>query len=242
MVAPTVCTERWTELARTSTAAGDGLVLRERAGIVELRCNGWELMSNRAHHSETALSVLACEAMRDVDTDSLEAHSPRQLLIAGLGFGYTLRAALDHLPQSARVTVAELLPDIIAWNRGPLAPLAGHPLTDPRVSVICADIAALLRAANPATLDAILLDTDNGPDAVLLAGNASLYTPESLRMIRKALRPAGILGVWSADPSPRFEHHLQAAGFLWRAIDVPARGSPEDPLHTIYLAHVAAER
>jgi len=162
------------------------------------------------------------------------------LLIGGLGFGYTLRAALSHLPRSARVIVAELLPEIIAWNRGPLAPLASHPLADPRVSVACTDVAALLHTAEPARFDAILLDTDNGPDAVMLAGNASLYGPESLRLIRRGLRPAGTLAVWSADPSPRFEHNLRAAGFQWDAHDVPARGAPDDPLHTIYLAWEAA--
>jgi len=315
----------WTELARAHTAAGDLLLLRERAGTVELRCNGWELMSNRAHHSEAALAVLACEriarnaatpvvmagegpaplviagkdpappAMAGEDPaplviagegralpvmagegppsttsrrrtqmsgwpafarhDDSRADAPcdppgfsapndtataPRLLIGGLGLGYTLRAALDHLPQSARVTVAELLPEIIAWNRGPLAPLAGHPLDDPRVSVICADVAALLRAAEPACFDAVLLDTDNGPDAVMLAGNTSLYGPESLRLIRRALRPAGTLAVWSADPSPHFEHNLRSAGFQWDAQAVPARGAPNDPLHTIYLAWEAA--
>ena len=162
------------------------------------------------------------------------------VLIGGLGLGYTLRAALDRLPRSARVTVAELLPEIIAWNRGPLAPFAGHPLTDPRVSVICSDVADLLRSAEPASFDAILLDTDNGPDSVMLRDNASLYGCRSLRTIRRALRPAGILTVWSADPSPRFEHNLRDAGFQWRAHDVHARGAPNDPLHTIYLARESA--
>jgi spermidine synthase len=222
----------WTELACAHTSTGDLLSLRERAGHVELRCNGWELMSNRAHQSEEALAILACA--------QITATAPR-VLIGGLGFGYTLSAALRHLPESARVTVAELLPEVIAWNRGPLAAFAGHPLTDPRVSVACADITALLSAAaEPASFDAILLDTDNGPDAVMLAANASLYRPETLRLIHRALRPAGILAVWSADPSPRFEHNLRGAGFQWRSQDVPARGAPDDPLHTIYLAWEAA--
>jgi spermidine synthase len=221
----------WTELACAHTSAGDLLVLRECAGHVELRCNGWELMSNRAHQSEEALAVLACQR--------ITAIAPH-VLIGGLGFGYTLHAALRHLPKSARVTVAELLPEIIAWNQGPLAPFAGEPLLDPRVSVACAGIAAQLHAAEPASFDAILLDTDNGPDAVMLAANASLYDPETLRLIRCMLCPAGILAVWSADPSPRFEHNLRSAGFRWRAQHVPARGAPDDPLHTIYLAWQAA--
>jgi hypothetical protein len=258
----------WNELARASTATGDELVLRERAGCVELRCNGWELMSNRAHHSETALAALAC-AHQDQDAPpplvgggwgegcgppwpadartpppnplpqgegEISIPIPISLLIGGLGLGYTLRAALDRLPCSARVVVAELLPEIIAWNRGMLARLTGDPLADPRVSVICADVSTQLRTAEPASFDAILLDTDNGPDAIMIPGNASLYGPETLRMIRRALRPAGVLAVWSADPSPQFEHRLRLAGFPWRAHPVPARGGPNDPLHTIYLA------
>jgi spermidine synthase len=136
--------------------------------------------------------------------------------------------------------VAELLPEIIAWNRGPVAPFAGHPLTDPRVLVACTDVADLLRSSEPASFDAILLDTDNGPDSVMLQANASLYASRTLRTIRRALRPAGTLAVWSADPSPRFEHNLRDAGFQWRAHDIPARGAPNDPLHTIYLAREAA--
>jgi spermidine synthase len=121
-----------------------------------------------------------------------------------------------------------------------LARFAGHPLTDPRAAVACTDIAALLRTAAPATFDAIVLDTDNGPDSVMLQGNAALYQSDSLLLIRRALRPAGTLAVWSADPSPRFENTLREAGFHCLAHDVPARGAPGDPLHTIYLARAAA--
>jgi spermidine synthase len=136
--------------------------------------------------------------------------------------------------------VAEKLPEIIAWNRGPLAQYAGRPLDDPRVMVCCADIAARLHAAEPASFDAILLDTDNGPDAVMLAGNLALYEPEGLRLVRQTLRPTGTLAVWSADPSPRFERNLRSVGFAWRTHAIPARGAPDDPLHTIYLAWPAA--
>jgi hypothetical protein len=257
----------WTELARARSSNGDDLLLRERAGCIELRCNGWELMSNRAHYSEERLAALACTQIGvragapaavanaappatarpgqgqenrggqagDQHDPSVEAPPPH-VLIGGLGLGFTLRAALDCLPCSARVTVAELLPEIIAWNRGVLAPLTGHALTDPRVAVVCADVASLLRDAEPATFDAIVLDTDNGPDSVMLAGNTALYHPETLRLVRDVLRPAGTLAVWSADPSTRFEHTLRGSGFAWRAHEVPARGAPDDPRHTIYLA------
>ncbi len=191
-------------------------------------------MSNCAHHSEEALAILACERLTEMRDGA------PQVLIGGLGLGYTLRAALDRVPASARIVVAELLPEIVDWNRGPLAPLTGHLRHDARVSVVCADVAALLRSAAPASFDAVLLDTDNGPDAVMLAGNALLYGPEGLRQIRRALRSGGRLAVWSADTSPRFEVTMRGAGFHWQAHAVPARGVLGDPLHTIYLAWEAA--
>ena len=221
----------WTELARAQTSSGDLLVLRERAGRIELRCNGWELMSNRAHFSEVTLAALACSRIAAADP---------AILIGGLGFGYTLRAVLDHAPAAARITVAELVPEIIAWNRGALAALAGRPLDDPRVTAACADIAVLLRTGNESCFDAILLDTDNGPDAVMLASNAWLYAAGGLALIRRALRPHGVLAVWSADRSPGFAAQLDAAGFRHEAHDIPARGAPDDPLHTVYLAWPAS--
>ena len=202
------------------------LILRERAGCIELRCNGWELMSNRAHHSEAALAVLACAGV---------AVTEPAVLIGGLGFGYTLRAVLDRAPPAADVTVAELVAEVIAWNRGPLGALTNYPLSDPRVTVVNIDVAAMLRAAPPSRFDAILLDTDNGPDAVMLPGNASLYAADGLTLLYGSLRPGGILAVWSADRSPTFAARLRAAGFRHEAHDVPARGDPDDPLHTIYL-------
>jgi spermidine synthase len=221
----------WIELSQARTAAGDTLVLRQRGGIFEIRCNGWDLMSNRAHHSEETAAALACAP--------LTAPAPR-VLIGGLGMGYTLRAALDRLPATARVIVAELLPAVIAWNRGPLAPLAGHPLDDPRVAVMCGDVAVVLEQAD--RFDAIVLDADNGPDAVMLAGNQRLYSCEGLRVARQRLCPGGTLAVWSADRSPGFERRLAATGFEWRSTDVPARGDPADPHHIIYLASAAPDR
>jgi spermidine synthase len=198
-------------------------VLRRRGGIYEIRCDGWDLMSNRAHHSEQMLARLACAGL---------AGAPR-VLIGGLGMGYTLRATLDALPAAARVSVAEMFAQVVDWNRGPLAALAGRPLDDARVTVCRADVAALLDGA---AFDAILLDVDNGPDAAMLAGNAALYTTEGLRGLRAALRPGGRLAVWSADPSPGFEARMSACGLDWQRTDVPARGAPDDPLHTLYVA------
>jgi spermidine synthase len=220
----------WRELARATTADGDELVLRERLGIFEIRCNGWDLMSSRAHYSEQWMARTACQQPRK---------AAFRVLIGGLGMGFTLRAALDVLPPAAEVVVAELLPDIIAWNRGVLAPLTDRPLDDPRVRVACADVAELLQ---PDSLDVILLDVDNGPDAVMLRGNASLYSPQGVQRMQRALREDGILAVWAASPSSRFEQILRRAGLRWDRADVPARGTADDPLHAIYLVTATVAR
>jgi spermidine synthase len=220
--------DSWEELARVRSTAGDELMLRRRGGIYEIRCNGYDLMSNRAHRSEEALAELALE--------QVAAPSP-QILIGGLGMGYTLRAALDRAPREARITVAEILPAIIAWNKDRLAPLAGRPLDDPRVDLRESNVDALL--TETARFDAILLDVDNGPDAVVHAGNDPLYSARGLRRLRRALAPSGVLAIWSADRSPRFEALLDDAHFVWRATEVAARGVAGDPVHVIYTARRA---
>ena len=220
--------EAWTELARAQEPGSERLVLRHRGGTFEIRCDGWDLMSNRAHHSEQMLGRLGCAGL---------AGGPR-VLIGGLGMGYTLRAALDVLPTDARVTVAEIFHQVVAWNRGPLAALAQRPLDDERVEVRCADVAALLDGA---AFDAVLLDIDNGPDAAMLARNSALYSRDGLLRLRGALVGGGRLAVWSADRSPGFEARLTACGLAWRCVDVPARGRPGDPLHSLYLAIPATQ-
>ncbi len=215
--------DAWIELARAHGPGGESLVLRQRGGTFEIRCDGWDLMSNRAHHSEQALGRLGCEGLPG-------AHP--HVLIGGLGMGYTLRAALDTLPAGARVTVAEVLAEVVDWNRGPLADLAGRPLDDPRVALCRADVATLLHGA---VFEAILLDVDNGPDAAMVAGNAALYSGNGLRRLCAALVRGGRLAVWSADRSPAFEARLSICGWRWRRVDVPARGAADDPLHTLYL-------
>jgi spermidine synthase len=218
--------EAWTELARAQAPGGETLVLRRRGETFEIRCDGWDLMSNRAHASEQMLARLACVGL----------HGAPHVLIGGLGMGYTLRAALDALPAAARVTVAEMFGEVIAWNRFPLADLAGRPLDDPRVALHRADVATLLAEA---TYDAIVLDVDNGPDAAMLAGNATLYTPDGLHRLRRALTRRGRLAVWSADRSPGFESNLTQCGMQWHRTETPARGLPTDPMHTLYVAETA---
>jgi spermidine synthase len=182
-------------------------------------------MSNRAHRSEEALAELALE--------QVTAFAPR-ILVGGLGMGYTLRAALDHAPADARVIVAEILPAVVAWNRNLLAPLAGRPLEDARVTLHESNVDALL--TDGASFDAILLDVDNGPGAVVHAGNDPLYSERGLRRLRRALAPSGVLAIWSADRSPGFETLLDDAHLRWRASEIAARGVAGDPLHVIYTA------
>ncbi|MFO1167040.1 MAG: hypothetical protein U1E19_02830 [Rhodoblastus sp.] len=215
----------WTEHARATLAGGDELVLRERAGVYEIRCNGWDLMSNRAHASEERM---AREALA-----MLAGRPAPRVLIGGLGMGFTLRAALDAAPADARIVVAEIAPAIVEWNRGPLAPLAGRPLDDPRVSVHVGDVGERIGQGGP--WDAILLDTDNGPGAVMIAANAALYSSEGLLAARGALAPGGVLALWSADRSGAFEALMAGAGLDWRLVETPAAAGRPEPLHALYF-------
>jgi spermidine synthase len=211
----------WTELAHATLPGGDRLTLRHKGSDFEIRFNLLELMSSRNPASERALADLACARL-----ECRTAH----VLIGGLGLGYTVRAMLDRLGPDARVTVAELVPEIVAWNRGPLAAGAGRPLEDVRVSVHCGDVGDLARAS-PAAFDAMLLDVDNGPDAVLFEGNEPLYTPAGIAGLLAALKPGGVLAFWSADRSPGFEQMLNAAGHSFERAAVAVEGVE----HSLYL-------
>jgi spermidine synthase len=152
-----------------------------------------ELMSTRMHGSEVALGTMAC--------DRLAGHKSPHLLIGGYGMGYTLRAVLGQLGPTARVTVVELVPGIIDWARGPMAAVTAGCLDDPRITVTMGDVGASM-AQSTAQFDAILLDVDNGPDGLTRAANDGLYSPRGLADARNALRPGGLLAVWSAAPDP----------------------------------------
>lgn len=212
----------WTELASAALPGGDRLTLRQRGADFEIRFNLLELMSSRNPVSERALAEVVCARI----------DGAAQVLIGGLGLGYTVRAVLDRLGPGAGVTVAELVPAVIAWNRGPLADGAGRPLEDKRVTVHEGDVAALLRAS-PGAFDAVLLDVDNGPEAVLFEGNRPLYGPEGLAAIMKALKPAGLLGLWAADPSPGFEAVLAGQSLAFERVEVAV--GEAGPLHTLYV-------
>ena len=219
----------WAERGRAVTPDGAELVLRGRGSEFEIRVDGRELMSTRAHGSEEQLARLACHRLADVA-------SPR-VLVGGLGLGYTLRATLDVLQADARVVVAELVDGVVEWNREIFGHVADHPLHDPRAHVYVGDVADLLRAS-PHAYDVVMLDVDNGPDDLSCTSNGSLYTTAGLRILRRALRERGVLAVWSSSPSSEFEQRLRDAGFATRAVDVLARGDPGDPTHTIFLAEI----
>jgi len=160
-----------------------------------------------------------------------------RVLIGGLGLGYTLRAALDALPADAEVVVAEIVPAVVEWNRGPLAHLAGRPLEDPRAMVHEGDVGRVMRSGG--RWDAIMLDVDNGPVALTRKANHALYVATGIATAKAALRRGGILAVWSAHRDDRFASRLRRAGFTVEVTDVPARGVAGGPLHTIFFARAA---
>jgi spermidine synthase len=191
-----------------------------------IMANGRSLMSSRMHGSEEALATLACARITG---------SEPSVLIGGLGMGFTLRSTLDLLPPAATIVVAELLPAVVEWNRHELGLLAGYPLRDPRVAVEVGDVGATLGASS-GRFDAVLLDVDNGPDALTASSNATLYSDRGLAAALEALRPAGVLAVWSAWEDRRFEQRLRYAGFAVRVERVRGRLKRGGPMHTIFLA------
>jgi len=186
-----------------------------------------ELMSSRLSGSEEALATLTCK--------KIEAVKRPHLLVGGLGMGFTLRAALAVLGREARITVAELVPAVIAWANGPMAELFGESLTDPRASIREADVVDVIKTS-PSAFDAILLDVDNGPEALIRKANDALYDLNGLRAIRGALRPGGILAVWSSGPNIAFTKRLRAADFDVNEVGVRATTKRSGAHHIIWFA------
>ena len=185
-----------------------------------------ELMSSRVGGSEVALATMTCDRLQD-------RAAPR-LLIGGYGMGFTLRAALGRLGPNARITVAELVPEIIAWARGPMTTLTAGCLDDPRVELTAGDVAAAIEAASK-SYDAILLDVDNGPSGLVRPENNGLYAMKGLAHARAALKPGGILAIWSAAPDAAFTRRLKDAGFQTEEVTVRARSNGKGPRHTIWF-------
>ena len=191
-----------------------------------------ELMSTRMQFSEEQLAQLTLER--------LEQPGPR-ILIGGYGMGFTLRAALARLGEGGEIVVAELVPEIIAWARGPMAELTAGCLDDPRVTLEMGDVLALIDDAADGTsqgFDAILLDVDNGPDGLVRSENARIYSFAGLRAAKAALRPGGVFAVWSAARDDAFTRRLEKAGFAVQEVVVRARPNNKGPRHFIWFARV----
>ena len=216
----------WERIERAATPdSGVELSLHRRGDEFSIRVGQAEVMSSRQHGSEDALAELVCDRIA-------ERPSPR-VLIGGLGMGYTLAAAARRLPARATLVVAELVPAVVEWNRGPLAELAGRPLDDPRVEIRVENVADTIASA---TWDGIALDVDHSPDSWIVSGNASLYSKTGLASLRRALAPAGVLSVWSAAPSEAFTRRLRKARFAVETHTLRARGERGGARHTVWIA------
>ncbi|WP_152045147.1 polyamine aminopropyltransferase [Aureimonas psammosilenae] len=223
----------WIHLDKAAVPGGDTeLLLMRRGTEFSIMLGGNELMNSRLSGSEEALADLAC--------GRIAGRSQPRILIGGLGMGFTLRAALAALSPDAHVTVAELVPAVVAWAKGPMAPVFDGCLEDPRVAIHEGDVAGAITAAR-ATFDAILLDVDNGPDGLTSAANDGLYGLAGLRAAARALRPGGVLAVWSAGQDPRFTARLGQAGFAAEAVKVRANGKRGGARHVIWLASAGKE-
>lgn len=218
----------WEILDSAPVPGGPGVMrLYRRGSEFSIRVDDRELMASGVHGSEDALADLSCARIAQREN--------ARILIGGLGMGYTLAAAVRALNDDAQILVAELVPAIAQWNQTTIGHLAGHPLSDPRVRLILGDVADTLRAESN-SLDAILLDVDNGPSALSSPDNGWLYEPRGLRQAGEALRPGGILAVWSAGPDRSFTSRLSRAGFRVSQEEVRSRGAKGGRRHVIWLA------
>ena len=207
---------------------GGELRLTQRGSDFTISLKGarGELMSSRVHDSEIALAELGCAHIQGIENT--------KVLVGGLGMGFTLAAALKATSLSSQVVVAELIPEVIEWNKGPLGECAGKPLNDNRVQIHLGDVAELFKTKQ-ATYDAVLLDVDNGPEGFTQADNNKLYSMESLLSIKETLHPAGVMAVWSAWHDPKFTQQLKKARFKVETKSVRAHKG-KGSRHTIYLA------
>ena len=206
---------------------GGELRLIQRGSEFSIMLGSNELMNSRLSGSEEALAAMACERISAV-------RQPR-LLIGGLGMGFTLRAALSSLGSGAQVEVAELVPAVIRWARGPMAPLFGSSLADPRVGILEVDVGDRIAAAR-ACYDAILLDVDNGPDGLTRAANDRLYDMQGLARAHSALRSGGVLAIWSSGRDQAFSQRLRRSGFAVDEVTVRANAGRAGARHIIWLA------
>jgi spermidine synthase len=212
-------------LAAARTPEGTELVLYRHDGMYLILAGGVELMSTRRHLSEDQLAEVACGPIRDLPD--------ARVLIGGLGLGFTLRAALQTLRADAQVVVAELLAEVIEWNANPDYNISVEALRDPRVKVLQQDVIDVLRE-HPGAFDAIMLDTDNGPDGMLMSESARLYAAKGVETTVAALRPGGIIAYWSVGDDPRFVKLLRRTGLSVETLRIRAHDTT-GPNHVIYL-------
>ena len=205
--------KRWETLATATAPDGSRFELQRHDGNYVITADGFDLMTSYSHGSEDAMMSIACP----------RPPADACVLVGGLGMGYTLAATLDRMPPGGTVVVSELVPEVVDWNRGPLGPLAKHPLEDPRTELVVGDVADVIRD-NESRFDAVLLDVDNSVDSFTLAGNSWLYTPEGLAAAHRTLRPGGTLAIWSVGTAAAFERTLRKAGFTASTHPVRGRG------------------
>lgn len=218
----------WSLLDRAEMPGGGGeLRLMKRGAEFSIRLGHNELMNSRLSGSEEALATMSCARIQD-------RRAP-QVLIGGLGMGFTLRAALGELGPDARIVVAELVPAVVAWAKGPMAEVFGACLADSRVGIEEVDVGGLIRSARSA-YDAILLDVDNGPEGLTRKANDALYDMDGLRAARTALRPGGVLAIWSSAPDRHFTQRLRKTGFAVDEARVRAHGARGGARHVIWIA------
>jgi spermidine synthase len=218
----------WVKIGTARIPGTDGeLRLMRRGAEFSIKLGTNELMNSRLSGSEAALATLAAK--------KLEANKKPQLLIGGLGMGFTLRAALAVLGTDARIVVAELVPAVVAWARGPMAEIFGDSLSDPRVSIREMDVTEVIRS-HESKFDAILLDVDNGPEGLTRKANDALYDLAGLNAVHAALRSGGVLAVWSSGPNAAFSKRLRTAGFDVNEVAVRATGRGGGARHVIWIA------
>jgi spermidine synthase len=217
----------WVFLGATTVPGGGEMTLKRRGAEFSIKLGGVELMNSRLSGSEEAMATLAAERL---------AGKPRPaVLIGGLGMGFTLRAALAAFGPTARLVVAELVPAVVGWAKAEMAEVFDGCLQDGRVEIRVGDVGAVM-AGKPSAYDAILLDVDNGPDGLTRAGNDELYTLKGLAMAQRALRPGGLLVIWSAYPDERFAARLSKAGYRVDEVRVKAHRAKRGARHVLWLA------
>ena len=224
----------WVHLDSAEMPDGGGeLRLKQRGAEFSIMLGPTELMNSRLSGSEEALATLACERLHN-------CAAPR-VLIGGLGMGFTLRAALDVFGENAHITVAELVPAVAQWAKGPMSDLFGTSLVDPRVKLRISDVGPLIRAQK-AVYDAILLDVDNGPEGLTRKANNKIYDVTGLNAAHAALRPGGVLAVWSAHPDRHFTQRLKKTGYLVDEVKVRANGKRGGARHVLWFAKNKTQR